>query len=94
MPGLKTYKRSMTLLISSPNVNVYYHCDVPGQMLWQMRGVKRVYVYPNKAPFLSQPYMEKVVLGEAHETGMPYEPWFDEYAQSIDLRPAKCSTGR
>jgi len=89
VPGLKTYKRSMTLLISSPNVNVYYHCDVPGQMLWQMRGVKRVYVYPNKAPFLSQPYMEKVVLGEAHETGMPYDPWFDEYAQSIDLQPGE-----
>jgi hypothetical protein len=85
VPGLKTYKRSMTLLISSPKVNVYYHCDVPGQMLWQMRGVKRVYVYPNKAPFLSQPTMEKVVLGEAHETGMPYEPWFDDYAEKIDL---------
>src|SRR5262245_49132138 len=68
VPGLKTYKRSMTLLISSPKVNVYYHCDVPGQMLWQMRGMKRVYVYPNTAPFLAQPYMEKVVLGEAHET--------------------------
>jgi hypothetical protein len=86
VPGLKTYKRSMTLLISSPNVNVYYHCDVPGQMLWQMRGVKRVYVYPNKAPFLTQPAMEKVVLGESHETAMPYEPWFDDYADVIDLK--------
>jgi len=85
VPGLKTYRRSMTLLISSPNVQVYYHCDVPGQMLWQMRGVKRVYVYPNKAPFLSQPTMEKVVLGETHETGMPYELWFDDYAETIDL---------
>lgn len=85
VPGLKTYKRSMTLLISSPNVSVYYHCDVPGQMLWQMRGTKRVYVYPNKAPFLAQPYMEKVVLGEAHETAMPYEVWFDDYADIIDL---------
>jgi hypothetical protein len=85
VPGLKTYKRSMTLLISSPKVNVYYHCDVPGQMLWQMRGVKRVYVYPNKAPFLTQPAMEKVVLGESHETAMPYEQWFDEYASVIDL---------
>ena len=85
VPGLKTYKRSMTLLISSPKVNVYYHCDVPGQMLWQMRGTKRVFVYPNKAPFLNQPYMEKVVLGEAHETAMPYEPWYDDYADAIDL---------
>jgi hypothetical protein len=85
VPGLKTYRHSMTLLISSPNVQVYYHCDVPGQMLWQMRGTKRVFVYPNIAPFLTQPAMEKVVLGEAHETAMPYEPWFDDYAEAIDL---------
>jgi hypothetical protein len=85
VPGLKTYKHSMTLLISSPNVQVYYHCDVPGQMLWQMRGTKRVYVYPNAAPFLTRPAMEKIVLGEAHETVMPYQPWFDDYAEAIDL---------
>jgi hypothetical protein len=89
VPGLKTYKRTMTLLISSPKVNVYYHCDVPGQMLWQMRGTKRVFVYPNKAPFLAQAYMEKVVLGEAHETAMPYEPWFDDYADIVDLAPGE-----
>ncbi len=85
VPGLATYKRSMTLLVSSPKVKVYYHCDVPGQMLWQLRGTKRVFVYPAKPPFLTQPSMEKIVLGEAHETGMPYEPWFDDYAEIIDL---------
>ncbi len=85
VPGLKTYKQSMTLLISSPNVQVYYHCDVPGQMLWQLRGTKRVFVYPNKEPFLSQAAMEKIVLGEAHETGMPYQDWFEDYAEAIDL---------
>ena len=86
VPGLKTYKHSMTLLISSPKVQVYYHCDVPGQMLWQLRGTKRVYVYPNAAPFLTQPAMERIVLGESHETAMPYEPWFDDYAEAIDLK--------
>jgi hypothetical protein len=85
VPGLKTYRRGMTLLISSPDVQVYYHIDVPGQMLWQLRGTKRVYVYPNKAPFLDQPALEKIILGETHETVMPYEAWFDEYAEVIDL---------
>jgi hypothetical protein len=85
VPGLKTYRHSMTLLISSPKVQVYYHCDVPGQMLWQMRGTKRVYVYPNAKPFLAPPALEKIVLGEAHETVMPYAPWFDDYAETIDL---------
>ncbi len=89
VPGLKTYKQKMTILISSPKVTVYYHCDVPGQTLWQVRGEKRVYVYPNTGPFLTQQAMEKIVLNEAHETGMPYEPWFDNYAQAIDLKPGE-----
>ncbi len=44
MPGLRTYRRTMTILISSPKVRVKYHIDVPGQTLWQIRGSKRVYV--------------------------------------------------
>jgi len=54
-----------------------------------MRGVKNVYVYPNEAPFLNDPAMERIILGEAHETGMPYEPWYDEYAKVIELHPGE-----
>ncbi len=87
VPGLETFKQKMSLLISSPKVQVYYHCDVPGQTLWQVRGTKRVYVYPNRAPFLPQAALERIVLGEAHEISLAYEPWFDDYAQVIDLKP-------
>ncbi|MEZ5922780.1 MAG: cupin-like domain-containing protein [Hyphomicrobiaceae bacterium] len=89
VPGLQTYKQKMTILISSPKVTVYYHSDIPGQTLWQVRGEKRIYLYPNTAPFLSQEAMEKIVLNEAHETDMPYEPWFDDYAQVVDLKPGE-----
>jgi len=79
----------MSILISSPNVQVYYHADVPGQTLWQVRGTKRVYVYPNTAPFLPQANIEKIVLGEAHEISLPYAPWYDAYAEVIDLEPGR-----
>lgn len=87
VPGLKTFKQKMSILISSPKVQVYYHCDIPGQSLWQIRGTKRVYVYPNKAPFLQPEAMEKIVLNEADEQHTPYEPWFDDYAEIIELTP-------
>ncbi len=87
VPGLKTYRQKMSLLISSPNVQVYYHADIPGQTLWQVRGTKRVYIYPNKAPFLPQPALEKIILGEAHEISLEYEAWFDDYAQVVELSP-------
>jgi hypothetical protein len=89
VPGFKSYKHKMSILISSPKVQVYYHADVPGQTLWQVRGTKRVYVYPNTAPFLPQPGIEKIVLGEAHEVSLQYEPWFDQYAEVIDLEPGR-----
>jgi hypothetical protein len=87
VPGLKTFKHAVTILISSPNVYVPYHADVPGQMLWQIRGRKRVWVYPGREPFLPQPAIEKLILGELHETDMPFRPEFDEAAEIIDLEP-------
>jgi len=87
--GMKTYRRDVGLLISSPRAQVYYHCDIPGQSLWQVRGRKRVYVYPNSAPFLRPQEMETIVLGEVDEEHMPYEPWFDEYATIYDLEPGE-----
>ena len=82
---LKTFKQRMTILISSPKVQVYYHADVPGQSLWQVRGVKRVWIYPNKPPYLPQDGIERIVLGEAHEISLPYEEWFDDNAEMVDL---------
>lgn len=89
VPGLHTFKQKMSILISSPRIQVYYHCDIPGQSLWQIRGRKRVYVYPNTEPFLRPASMEKIVLNEADEQDTHYEPWFDDYAEIIDLEPGE-----
>ncbi|MFK7901686.1 MAG: hypothetical protein AB8B49_02485 [Nitratireductor sp.] len=85
--GLKTYKRGLTLLISSPNMVVPYHADVPGQMLWQIRGKKKVFVYPNTDPLLNQTSTEKLVMGEFHEVDVKYQDYFDDYATTYDLEP-------
>ena len=88
VPGFETYKRTMGILVSSPGAQVYYHCDIPGQALWQIRGRKKVYVYPNSAPFLTEPEMEKVILGETEEE-IHYETWFDGHADAIELAPGQ-----
>jgi hypothetical protein len=89
MPAFKPNFQKMTILISSPNVQVYYHCDIPGQTLWQVRGQKRVYVYPSKQPFLDQAALEKIALGEAHEISLPYDESFDAHAVVFDLQPGQ-----
>ena len=91
MPGFKTFKRNLGILISSPNANVFYHADIQGQSLWQIEGSKSVYLYPRSEVFLSPKSVEKIVLRETAED-MPYEKWFDEYANVVDLHPGEMVT--
>ncbi len=84
VPSLKTYKHNLGILVSSPGAQVYYHADIPGQALWQIAGRKRIYIYPNTAPFLKPDSIENIVMGTQEEE-IPYEPWFDEYAEVHDL---------
>jgi hypothetical protein len=88
-PGFRSAFEKITILISSPRIQVYYHCDVPGQSLWQVRGRKTVYVYPNREPFLEQPALEKIVLGEAHEISLSYDAGFDQHATVFELQPGQ-----
>ena len=87
VPGLATYKRTMSILISSPNLKVAYHCDVPGQMLWQVRGRKTLHVYPARAPFLPQESLENIILRTATDTELHFDPSFEDQAGVYELRP-------
>lgn len=89
VPSLETFKHKITILISSPNVYVPFHSDVPGQMLWQVRGTKRVWLYPAEEPFVTRNAIEKLILGELHETDMPYDETLDEKAFVTDLQPGE-----
>lgn len=91
MDGFKTFKRNIGVLISSPNAKVPYHADIQGQSLWQISGVKSVFVYPRSDIFMSPKNIEKILLRETTED-MPYRAWFDEYATVFDLHPGEMLT--
>lgn len=84
VPGYTTHNRTSGLLISSPNAQVYYHCDLPGQSLWQIHGAKRVYVYPNRPPFLTPEQLETIALTEV-EVNMAYDPAYDAHARVFEI---------
>ncbi|MGQ0480675.1 MAG: hypothetical protein ACT4O0_06555 [Pseudonocardia sp.] len=86
IPGSNYFKRKIGLLISSPNAKVFYHCDPAGQALWQVRGRKRIWLYPNNEPFLKPAELENVIRSVTGEE-VSYEPWYDDYAEVIDLEP-------
>ena len=87
VPGLQAKKKKVSILISSPEIPVYYHCDLAGQTLWQVRGRKTVYVYPATPPFLPQDNLEKIVLNEAHEISLPYRSEWDATAEVFTIGP-------
>lgn len=87
VPGLQVKKKKLSILISSPDIPVFYHCDLAGQTLWQVRGEKTVYVYPNHAPYLPQPNLERIVLNEEHEISLPYDAEWDAIADVLTIRP-------
>ena len=76
------------ILISSPDAQVYYHADLPGQGLIQISGRKRVYLYPNTPPFVRPEHLEDIALFDV-EVDIPYQPWYDKHAQVIDLEPGQ-----
>jgi hypothetical protein len=88
MPGFKPFKLNLGVLLSSPGAQVYYHADLPGQSLWHIRGRKRVFVYPNRAPYLPEDQIEEIVLN-LREAEIAYDPAWDADAQVVELEPGE-----
>lgn len=90
-PHVKTFKRDLGLLISSPNAQVFYHLDVALVSLWQLRGAKTVWIYPPRDPFVGQEDLERIVLKETAEQ-FAFDPAWDEGAERIDFEPGMMVT--
>ncbi len=89
--GQTTLKEDLGLLISSPRAHVFYHLDIPLVMLWQVRGVKTLYLYPPHAPFVSDEDMEAIALKESDEQ-LRFDPEWDKLALKHDLKPGEMMT--
>lgn len=89
--GVRTLKRDLGVLISSPGVNVQYHLDIPLVVLVQVRGRKRVWLYPPGAEFAADEHIEAIALREQEED-LPFEAGFDADATVIDLEPGMAIT--
>jgi len=90
-PGLRTFNQSANLLISSPGAQVYYHLDCPVNMLWHIRGQKRVWAYPLEAGLVSDDTIEGVLCGDKSEE-LAFKPQWDELAVVHDLEPGEMIT--
>jgi hypothetical protein len=88
VPGFQAPKHQAGILISSPDAQVHYHADLPGQGLIQISGRKRVYLYPAAVPFIKPEHLEDIALFDV-EVDMPYADWYDAHAKVFDLEPGQ-----
>ncbi len=84
--GVRTSKRDVGVLISSPNARVFYHLDIPLVTLWQIKGEKTMYVYPRGGQYADDTQIEAIVLREKEEE-IDYDPAFDADASVVKMTP-------
>lgn len=82
----KMRKRDMSVLISSPNVKVHYHLDIPLVALFQMRGKKQLWMYPKTESLAPSEFIEDIVH-MSREEELPYRKAFDDAATVYELTP-------
>lgn len=81
---------SASLFISSPGSMVYYHADPKPNILWHIRGGKRIWIYPAQDErFVPQVAMEDIFAGQVDE--IPYDQEFDNSALVYDLQPGNAA---
>jgi hypothetical protein len=84
-PGLTPVNKSATLILSSPTALVYYHADPQLNLLWHIRGSKRVWSYPaGDRDLIDQEMMEDIFASYADEE-VPYKREFDRKSKVFEL---------
>ncbi len=92
VPEFQPLATQGTLLISSPQVLVYYHADAPASVLWHIRGRKRLRIYPAlDERYMRREHLEAIFAGVRHEY-LPYEPAYDQAGVAFDLVPGQWAT--
>jgi hypothetical protein len=91
-PGFRPQESRGALLVSSPRAVVYLHADGPPNILWHIRGRKKIWIYPAlDERFLPRADLEDIFAGARHEY-LPYRADFDAHATSYELHPGDMAT--
>lgn len=87
-PGFKPHDITGDILIRPPGVATPFQIHRAETMLWQVRGQKRLWVYPIDGETLPDAVRE-TALSEQADARLPYDPRWDARAISVDLKPGR-----
>lgn len=84
--GTRILSASASILISGPEMGIFFHADAADTMLWHLRGQKTMLIYPPTEDFISGAAMESILLKE-NLSDAPYHEAMDDAATRVVFQP-------
>ena len=89
VPGFRRANHQESILISSPDAQVYYHADLPGQAPDPDRRPQAGLCLSEHGAVSSRRSMLEDIAVFDVEVDIPYEPWYDKHARVFDIGPGQ-----
>ena len=88
--GRRIYSVSASVLISGPEMGIFFHVDPAETMLWHVRGTKTLYVYPATDEGLPERALEAILLKETLSDA-PYRAEMEQVVTPVRLEAGQCA---
>lgn len=86
--GLPHLTADAAVLISSPNMGIFFHVDPAETMLWHVRGHKTIHVYPPRQEIVTEAALEAILMKE-NLSDLPWDPAFEDHGLPVMLEPGQ-----
>ena len=84
--GAKVLSTKASILISGPEMGIFFHVDTSETMLWHVRGHKTMLVYPPEEAFCPEEALEAILHKETLSDA-PWRPEMEAHVRRVPLGP-------
>ena len=88
--GAKVLSTKASILISGPDMGIFFHVDTSETMLWHVRGHKTMLVYPPTEAFCPEGALEAILHKETLSDA-PWTPEMEAHVRRVPLGPGEAA---
>lgn len=76
------------IIISSPNMGIFFHVDPAETMLWHIRGHKTIRIYPPREDYVPEEALEAILLKE-NLSDLPFREEMEAECDAVAVAPGE-----
>lgn len=88
--GAEVKSAKASILISGPDMGIFFHVDTAETMLWHVRGHKTMLVYPPTEAFCPESALEAILHKETLSDA-PWRPEMEAHVRRVPLGPGEAA---